>query len=158
VIVGDANHRINLSVTKLHAIVIWTILIAMAGCLVRSEKYNRDEFARVESCSKNRAYKDLVKQTDLKVLLFMHKFHYDMSSFPNFIIGVTPGKDTIGVIDKDFDGELLKNEEVSISPVNWDEFEKQVLLPVSFVCKKRSDNDLQCSVKVVYRAQINKKH
>ncbi|MEO8146224.1 MAG: hypothetical protein ABI723_01240 [Bacteroidia bacterium] len=94
---------------------------------------------------------------DLKVLLYLEKFHYDVSSFPNFIIGVTMNSDTVGIIDKDFDGIINKNEKITVSPQVWTDTDKEILKPVFWVNKKSKINDLQCSVKRVYYGRIHKK-
>jgi len=80
-----------------------------------------------------------------------------MSFYPNFIIGVTANSDTIGIIDKDFNGTINKNDKISVSPAIWSEEDKELIKPLFTVFKKTKENNLCCSVKIIYYGSCNKK-
>ncbi len=141
-------------------IYILVLTFCLTSCIMhsmRSKKYWNIEKKKMETCRKEWKYVDLTKKTELKVLLFRKKYNYDRLSFPNFIIGITTDSDTIGIIDKDFDGTIKKNEKITVLPTIWTETEKELIKPVFAVYKNTKDNDLHCSVKIVYYGLIEKK-
>jgi len=135
------------------------LIFGMTGCkshLLRSKKYWDTEKQKMEICRKSWKFMDLTEKIELKVLLFNKKRQFDLSVFPNFVIGVTANSDTIGIIDKDFSGIINRNEKTTVSPAMWTEEEMQLYVPSFSVYPNSNDNDLHCSVKKIFRGQINK--
>jgi hypothetical protein len=131
-------------------------VITLSGCSTQ-KRYIDKEFDKMETCRKAWAYKELKESTQIKVLLFNKKFNYDISSFPNFIIGVTKDLDTIGIIDNAFVGTINKSENISVLPSHLTDIENAMTKPVFSVHKDSKTNNLYCSVKTVYYGQIMKK-
>ena len=115
-----------------------------------------DETKKLDSCNKRLIYSDLSEKTNLTVLFFSEKGSYDLSSWPNFIIGYTSNNDTIGIIDKDFDGKIKKFDNIIVLPTVWKQYEKDLIHGTFYQYRKRTKrNKIFCSYKIVYRAQID---
>jgi hypothetical protein len=133
------------------------LVLILVSCNHRSKKYWRTEKSKMEACQNTWAYVDLKQETNVKVLLFSKNFRVCASSFPNFIIGVTPNSDTIGIVDAGFEGMIEKNQRVTISPVkNWDGIFKPLMKPCFRLYPNSKDNQLHCIVKTVYYAEVKK--
>jgi hypothetical protein len=78
-------------------------IIILASCSVRSNDYWRNETRKIEDCRSKWTYKDLQCEQELTVLLFSPKKQFDLSFFPNFILGLTETNDTIAFLDKNLD-------------------------------------------------------
>jgi hypothetical protein len=87
-------------------------------------------------------------------LLFSPKKQFDLSFFPNFIIGLTETNDTIAFLDKNFDKRIVIGSKIRLLPYKWTEVEKEIIKPAFLVHKKLKDNDLYCAVKEVYFGKI----
>ena len=131
----------------------------MSGCKLQlrcSKKYWDAEKQKVETYRDRWKFIDLTETIELKVLLFNKKRHYDLSVFPNFVIGVTANSDTIGIVDKEFSGILNQNEKISVSPALWTEEDKQLYFPALTIYPNSNDNNLHCSVKKIFYGKIKK--
>lgn len=129
-------------------------VITLASCHVRSSDYWRNETRKIEDCRSKWTYKDLQHEQELTVLLFSPKHHFDLSFFPNFLIGLTETKDTIAFLDKNFDKRVVIGSKIKLLPYKWTEVEKEIIKPAFMAHKKLKDNDLYCSVKEVYFGKI----
>ena len=78
---------------------------------------------------------------------------------PNLFIGSTEANDTIGMVEYDFKGQVAIGDTFLFSPVKA---VNQALInsdhpfdyPLKTVSKNREDNEVLCSVKKVYYAEI----
>ena len=111
-------------------------VITLASCYVRSSDYWRNETKKIEDCRSKWTYKDLQREQELTVLLFSPKQHFDLSFFPNFLIGLTETKDTIAFIDKDFENRIEIGSKINLVPFEWTEVEKEIIKPAFMVHKK----------------------
>lgn len=125
-----------------------------SGCYLRSKKFWAREEAKIEQCRGQWKFSDLSETQDLKVLLFRDRFYFDVNLFPAFIIGVTSNSDTVGVVDKDFEGILKIGQQITISPAGWTPSEKETIRPVYSVYPKSKTNDLHCAAKEIFYAKI----
>jgi hypothetical protein len=122
---------------------------------MRHAKVSEAELERVETARSKWKYADLAEEKEITVLLFSKKFSVCMSSYPNFLVGITSAHDTIGIVDLYFEGELKRGEAIKVKPVELDEALKGLIgKPSVSVYFKPSDNDIQCAVKTVYYAEI----
>ena len=110
---------------------------------------------KVKNCTNKWTYENLTQKKELRVLLFCKKSHYDISSYPNFIIGTADNSDTIAIIDKDFSGDISRNSKITVSPATWTILEKKYINPLFTVYANSKDNDLNCHVKTVYYGKID---
>lgn len=129
-------------------------VIILASCNVRSSDYWRNETKKIEDCRSKWIYKDLQREQELTVLLFSPKKQFDLSFFPNLVIGLTETKDTIAFIDKDFENRIEIGSKIKLLPFEWTEVEKEIIKPAFMVHKKLKDNDLYCAVREVYLGKM----
>jgi hypothetical protein len=135
------------------------LILCVSGCklhLRHSKKYWDAEKQKIETCRDRWKFIDLAETIELKVLLFNKKSQYDLSVFPNFVIGVTANSDTIGIVDNEFSGIVKQNEKISVSPALWTEEDKQLYFPAFTIYPNSNDNDLHCSIKKIFYGQIKK--
>jgi len=126
----------------------------ITSCIVQSKKYWDSENKKVEECRSKWIYKNLEKEQEATVLLFSKKFNRGVSSFPNFLIVLTKGNDTIAFLDKDFDDEIKVGSKIHLLPLQWNDDEKSIKKPAFVVQKKSKENDLYCRVKEVYYGKL----
>ena len=110
----------------------------------------------IEACRKHWSFQDLADTTELKILLFDKKGRYDMSSWPNFFIGVDFKGDTIGIIDNFSTVRYKKGMVLTFVPHDYgDNIEKALTLhPVFATHKKKEENRLYCSINKVYYGKL----
>ena len=143
----------------LHIFLIQLLLLNISfliiGCREMSESYRKKEHEKIVRCSENWEYLDLQKDTIVQVLHFYPEMHFDISYYPNFVIGVYPGtNDTCGFMDKEFDGEIRQGSIIHLSSVYWSTAEKY-FRPPFIISKDPGINNLNCSVKQVYYCRID---
>ena len=129
--------------------------LSLLACSVKSKSYWNIEKEKVQKCRDEWSYKDLEKEIVIRVLLYNSKKNLDISSFPNFVIGVTNSMDTIAIMDKDFEGTINRGSSITVSPLLWTDIEKEIMKPMFTVYPKSKENDLYCSVKIIYYGNIN---
>jgi len=128
------------------------------SCSPRLGKDINQQVEKMEKCRKVWTYKDILKEQklSLKVILFDKRDYRSAITFPAFVIGVTSGNDTVGVIDKSFEANIEIGEKVIITNDTWRDIDTIAFVPALLISKDEKRNDLYCVVKVVYRAKINK--
>jgi hypothetical protein len=129
------------------------LFFAIVSCTVNKQRLQED-LKRVIECRQNRLDSNIQVNTRIRVILFDEQRFYDVARYPAFIIGITPDNDTIGVVDKTFDGKLSLNQLIEIGPDIWTNLEMESLHPLLSVSKDKARNNLYCSFKVLYRGKI----
>ncbi len=114
---------------------------------------------RVEKCRGNWNYKTNETPIEITIIEFQKKSHFTMNSFPNFFIGTTLDKDTVGIIEYDTNRIFKRGEVVKFQPeVKRNQFNGQGGLrdyPMFTVSKKTKENDLLCSIKTIFYGKID---
>lgn len=124
---------------------------------VNKEQYVKDSInlATLLDCYDKYLYIDLEKEIlNTRILFVSYKHGIDLTLYPNFFICVTQNHDTIGLIDREFSGQVLIGELASIKPAQWNDGEKEFGRPPLFF--KENLIDLYCKVKIVYRGKLQK--
>lgn len=135
-------------------ITLATILTFASGCshsnlsLLQSLQNNSRYYDKWE-------YFDLEKEQVITVLLFSKKFHYELQTQPNFVVGISEKSDTIGFVDKIYNGHLRKGSRVKIKPGDWSYEQKMLMRPEILAYKKTKENNIFCAVKTVYYGKID---
>jgi hypothetical protein len=132
-----------------------TFILLIGACNQRlAPDFIGKESSKLTECRNKWSYKDLSKEMGVRVLLFTEKeiTHGYISS--NFIIGVSSNLDTIGFMDKDFEGRLKKNDLINLLPFQWSEMDKEKYIVGFRIHKNVMDNNLYCNVKTIYRCRI----
>lgn len=129
-------------------------VILLSGCKAKSIAYRKAQLSYVDTCTHDWVYSDLKEDQKLKVLRYQAQFHYDMSSFPGWVIGVTQTNDTIIVLDPQFHGPIKVNQMVKATPLQWSDLEKNLLRPTYSISSKPAENRLYCSVHHAYYGLI----
>lgn len=112
------------------------------------------ESLKLTECRNKWSYKDLSKEITVRVLLFTEKEITQGYISSNFIIGVSSNLDTIGFMDKDFEGSLKKNDLINLLPFQWREIDKEKYIVGFRIHKNFIDNNLYCNVKTIYRCRF----
>lgn len=141
--------------TKL-VILIGLFTLFIQGCALNKRAYRLAELSKVSACYKSWKYEDLKTVQHIRVLHFDPKSFYDISSFPSFTIGVNAKGDTIAIMDQDFEGILKQGDNVDVLPKKWSVLDKEFLKPLLPLSKKPSENDLYCSISIVFFGQIKR--
>lgn len=133
------------------------ILIAIIlSCKVTNFPSNR--LVRLKDCQTQWEYEDLSDPIEIRVLTAQNKYKYDMASFPNFVIGVTPAHDTIGVVDNLYSIDLQGKQTLKVLPHQYESLEKQLSMrPATILDKVNKQNRYNCSVTKVYYGRITDK-
>jgi hypothetical protein len=130
------------------------LLIFISSCGLFHKNYWNKEQLKIKSCFNQWNYEDLKLESKMKVLLFNSGFDYDISSYPNLVIGIIESGDTIGILDMDFKGGIKKGDLIKVYPLSWTDDEKEIKKPSFTVSKNHKDNDLYCKVKIIYYGRI----
>ncbi len=139
---------------QLRFLIIIGLLLLNTGCFMHTKVSQDNEKTKVERCMEKWNYKDLTKKQEVTILLFNQRFNTGVSSFPNFLVVLTTENDTIGFLDKDFNGKLSKGNTINILPLQWNEAEKSIKKPALVIHKKTNDNELYCKIKEVYYGKL----
>lgn len=118
----------------------------------------KKEKAIVDSCMGHWEYLELVKPIRIVLINASLKAHHRMPH-PNFFIGSTETHDTIGMVEFDFHGQADIGDTILFSSLRN---VKKALIhsdrPFDHVLKtvaeNREENEILCSVKKVYYAEI----
>lgn len=133
-------------------ILVICVIINLYGC-TQYKKGKRLVAQDFFDCYQKWELLDLRTDIEIKTLDFSPQTQYHWSRTANLIIGInlsSADKDTIGILDKDFKGEIKKNSLIKISSGSWsDEDKKSYMVPHGFN-NKYKDYCLMCSVKKVY--------
>jgi hypothetical protein len=116
-----------------------------------TEKKKAAFLERATMCYDKFTFKDLDSNMEIKVLAFYPHLRADLTYWPDFVIGITESNDTIGIIDKNFDGKIKKMDKALVLPATWDNYEVEHLHPPVLINKKKHERELYCKVKLVYR-------
>ncbi len=147
----------NRKMNKINSLlVILFLIVALSNCSVYLEKKRNYRFKIIEDCRKKWIYQELQNSFSIKILVFNPKSAVTGMKFPNFIIGMTKEKELIAIIDKDFENNLKKGTEITVKPIKWTLTEKENLMPMFTVEKRRKDRELYCKVKTIYYGEIIK--
>jgi hypothetical protein len=136
--------------------ICFILFFAISSCTVNKLRQQED-LKRVIECRQNRLDSNIQVNTKIRVILFDEQRFYDVARYPAFIIGITSDNDTIGVVDKTFDGKLSLNQLIEVGPDTWTNLEMESLHPILSVSKDKARNNLYCSFKVLYRGKIKLK-
>lgn len=119
--------------------------------------YDEKESNKVQKCSESWEYEDLQQKLELRVLYFNSAHTYSVVYLPNFVIGVLPNNDTIGLTDYIYKGKIKVGKTITVQPYRWDELFKEYyrVIPTYSVIDQK-ENDLMCSVKIVYWGKISR--
>jgi len=131
---------------------ILVLLIFFLGC--RTTSFYQKEYREVSKSYNNWVYKELKNKQDIRVLLFNKKVRIDLLSYPNFIIGINKQGDTIAVIDKDYENNLILNDKVVVEQCIWNPNEKEMIKPLLTISKNRKINQLYLSIDTVFYGSI----
>ncbi len=134
--------------------VILLSLFTNTSCYLHRKSYRISEGTKVDACMKRWTYKDSFDEQNIKVLLFYKKYSFDIQAFPNLVIGVTNGNDTIAIIDKDSEVTIEKFRLVKIKPSIWTDVDKEIYKVGHIISKHAKVNDLFCNVHVAYYGKL----
>ncbi len=140
-----------------HIVYFLPVFIFVNSCKSYNPLSNKNDFEyeKIESCRKDWTFQNLHDTLEISLLLEDRKGSYDMASWPNFFIGINPSGDTLGIVDNNCEKIFKKRDIIRFFPANrdtsisnaldsgWDE-------PVFKVSKNSKENNLYCSVKIVY--------
>jgi hypothetical protein len=129
-------------------------ILVLTSCHIRSKSFWKEEKTKVETCQNLWAYEDLPESQLITALLFNAKWNHDVSSFPNFLIGVTKNNDTLAIMDKNFEGNIKHGDIVTVVPERWSQVEKDIKKPLFTVNPRSDENDLYCAVRTIYYGKI----
>jgi hypothetical protein len=123
---------------------------------------NNFEYEKVERCRNDWTFSNLHDTLEISLLIQDKKGNYDMVSWPNLFIGINPTGDTLGIVDYDCEKIFRKRDIIRFLPSNRDTSILAVLdsrwdEPVFRVSKKSKENDLYCSVKIIYFGKVFEK-
>lgn len=143
--------------------VMLIISICIQGC-----KYNpflrkrlRVEYQKVDECRSKWKYASLPQKTTLTILLHNEKGRHSLVSWPNLFIGIDSKGDTIGVLDYKTELEYKVGEQLTFLPLPKEDSLFYVSIglmgsPLFVVHKRSSENDLYCSVDLIYDGKLEK--
>ncbi len=127
--------------------------------LVSKEKWENEKLY-VEHCRNQWSYLDLKDTLKIEVIDFKNQWGHSVVHFPSFFIGITSNKDTVGIIDYDFNSMVEIGEELKFAPgISRYEPEKRLNghRPCFSVSHKRELNKINCSItNVFYGVLISK--
>jgi hypothetical protein len=123
------------------------------------DKFYRQESKRINICRDSWKIDSLKDRITLKVLLQDPKGHYDNVSWPNFFIGITNTGDTVGIISYETNLKFKNETIVKFNPNKSRQISKKALdsqmdMPIHTAHKRKNENDLYCSVKVIYYGEL----
>ena len=125
-------------------------------CVPSSQSLRETQKQTIIECQNQYSYLDYHGQGNMTVLLVSRKFSADLTTYPNFIIGQIDN-DTIGFLDKDFNGDIDVGDALLISEFSWSDDEKKIYkLPVT-IQNSQKLNDLYCKIDFVYYGKIEQK-
>jgi hypothetical protein len=111
----------------------------------------------VENCRSNWIYKELQDTITIKLLLIDKKGYYDLAKWPNFFIGITNEKDTIGIVDDFSTKDYEKNSLLTFVPYDYTRQlynSPESLVPVLTIKRKDKENKYYCSVKTIFYGKL----
>ena len=138
------------------ATVLLTVLLLLNGCIIHSKKYWNEKQNEIYEIRDKWKYEDLENDITGIVLFYNPPYGVDLTWYPAFVIVKTFKNDTCVILDKEFTGELEKNEKITIKPDKWKNIDKESFGTAYFPIKKRRINELQKKVKKVYHGKIEK--
>ena len=154
---------IHIRKMKLRLNILLIISICFFGCNSSSylSKKENVEKEKVTQCRKNWNFKPLVSETPIEILLHDKKGRHDLVSWPNFFIGIDSKGDTIGVIEYESELDYKKGDIVVFFPGQRknsisEQLDSEMDEPVFTVRKKSKENDLYCSVELIYYGKLKK--
>lgn len=116
------------------------------------------EREKVEKCRNNWEYKTSENLIEITIIEFQKKSYYTSNSFPNFFIGTTSNKDTIGILEYDTNRIFKKGDVVKFEPEpKRNQFNGRGSLrdyPIYTVSEKPKENNLLCSIKTIFYGKI----
>jgi hypothetical protein len=131
------------------------LILGLVNNCISYKKHPKElDIKKIKECRGNWIYQDLkLKQTG-KILFYSKKFDFDLLSFPNFLIVATNNCDTIGFLDKDFNGKLKKGMNVELIDCFWSDKEKELKKPIFTVSKRKFENYLFCKIHKIYFGKL----
>ena len=139
-------------------IILSIILICSFNSCRKSKTITKEdtEFEKVERCRDKWKYGSFKGILKIRLLRLEPKGRYDLTTWPNFFIGIDSLGDTVGVIEYYTDRKCEMGEIINFSPSKKKQpiseelqsFEQDI--PVFHVNKKPEDNDLYCAIKIIY--------
>lgn len=148
--------------------ILLLLFISILCCLSCFRKISKrstpEQVEKIKECVRSWEYK-VIDETHLKVIAFKSAYQISLFYYPNFVICTTETGDTIGIADyflitdpkeKKMYGNskfIRKNDIIKVRPV-------EVTLamehnpPAYTLTSDARENDLYCSVKTVYYAEI----
>ncbi len=134
--------------------IVFLLIILTLGC--QTQQFYNSEFERIDQCQNKWTYKDLENNLQIKAIYYLPMSHFDIVTFPNFVIGITANNDTIGVVDKNYKGTINKNDLITIGSSKWSDEEKRSLKPKILISKRKNENSIYCKLNLVYYGKIIK--
>ena len=123
----------------------------------RCEDYFSGEDLRVCKCYERMIYKPIEQELELRVLSFRAKHHAELYWEPAWVIGTTNNnKDTVGILDIDFNGDLPLGTLIQIIKKYSSSCETTHGAP-QFYRNDTIKNNLYCAVRNVYYGLIIKR-
>lgn len=139
-------------------LVLFYVVCICLGCRP-SKTYYEIEGERVRNCREKWSYDSLQTKTEIKLLLFDKKGHFDLTTWPNFFIGVTNTNDTIGIISFETYNNIQIGKVYTFFPAKVPDTPKKAtylnnVIPIFTVHKHKNKNNYYCAIDTLYFGEL----
>jgi len=131
------------------------IYLGSSGCSSRYKSMRAELIHnRLASCVNKWEYKDLKDTLIISGWYFFSHANIDLNIFPNFLIGKAENGSYVGVIDKEFNGQIRVGDNATIVPYKWDSIDKMRMKPPFIFWEKRKERSIVCKIRTIYYGRI----